>query len=146
LIAFSNQQFYKNRLVVFPAPEPAGVDLGVSFVHVRNGIWDGETNHNEATLVADSVLRHMETRPGRSLGVATMNATQRDLIQTEVEQRVKESPLAQAYLQKWDNEIEDFFVKNLENVQGDERDVIFVSVTYGPKAPGQTAPPALGSH
>jgi very-short-patch-repair endonuclease len=108
-----------------------------SCLHVHNGIWDGETNHAEAELVADSVLRHMEAQPNRSLGVATMNATQRDLIQAEVEQRVKESPLAQVYLQRWDEEIEDFFVKNLENVQGDERDVIFVSVTYGPKAPGQ---------
>jgi very-short-patch-repair endonuclease len=137
LIRFSNQQFYKNRLVVFPAPQPAGRELGVSFVHVPNGIWDGETNHAEAELVANAVLQHMETRQDRSLGVATMNITQRDLIQAEVELRVKQSPLAQAYLQQWDEEIENFFVKNLENVQGDERDVIFVSVTYGPKAPGQ---------
>ena len=78
----------------------------------------------------------MQENPERSLGVVALNQAQRELIQDEIDRMVAHSPEAAAYREHWEETLEPFFVKNLENVQGDERDVIFISVTYGPSEPG----------
>src|SRR5262249_21682222 len=69
LIAFSNAEFYGNRLTVFPSPFGQSSDLGVHFVHVTRGIYQAGTNQEEARRVIDGVLRHMRLRAGESLGV-----------------------------------------------------------------------------
>jgi very-short-patch-repair endonuclease len=135
LIAFSNREFYKNQLIAFPSPMPTHPALGVKFVHVKDGVFEGRKNVEEAKRVVDTVLRHMRTRSNESLGVVTMNSTQRELIESLLEQRLKDDPAAQEYVRSWEAGLEPFFIKNLENVQGDERSVIYISVTYGP-APG----------
>lgn len=135
LIAFSNKEFYKNQLIAFPSPMPNHPALGIKFVHVKDGVFEGRKNMEEAKRVVETVLRHMRTRSNESLGVVTMNSTQRELIESLLEHRLKDDPAAQEYVRSWEAGLEPFFVKNLENVQGDERGVIFISVTYGP-APG----------
>jgi very-short-patch-repair endonuclease len=76
-------------------------------------------------------LDHMERRPGESLGVVTLNFEQGELIEELLDQRLRAEPFALEFQERMNSGNEPFFVKNLENVQGDERDVIFISATYG---------------
>jgi very-short-patch-repair endonuclease len=132
LIAFSNKEFYNNDLVVFPSPHMADAQYGVKWVRINGGLFRNRVNAKEARVIAHKAIDHMKTRKNESLGVVAMNANQKDLIETEVENLLKEDPAALRYIEQHQEDSEPFFVKNLENVQGDERDVIFISFTYGP--------------
>jgi len=134
LIAFSNHHFYKN-LVVFPSPYAKNPGLGVKYRYVRSGLYRDRLNKPEAQRVVDAVLEHMIKRPDESLGVVTLNQTQRELIEDLLDKKLKTFKEGVEFLGYWENEGWPFFVKNLENVQGDERDVIFISTTFG-KVPG----------
>lgn len=139
LIAFSNYHFYDGQLIVFPSPYPKNKLLGLRYHAIRDGVYQSRQNVPEAIRVVDAVLEHMRNHQDESLGVVTLNITQRDLIEEILETRLKDFDEGGAYKAKWENEGWPFFVKNLENVQGDERDVIFISTTFG-KAPGTTVP------
>jgi very-short-patch-repair endonuclease len=78
----------------------------------------------------------MAERPKESLGIVTMNAGQKELVEGLIEDRLKNDPIAQRYIEERSAGLEPFFIKNLENVQGDERDVIYISITYGRDAQG----------
>jgi very-short-patch-repair endonuclease len=135
LIAFSNNEFYQGDLVIFPSAYHEDSGLGVKY-HSVSGIFENRRNPKEAELVFQAVLEHMEKRPGESLGVVTLNFEQRELIEELLDERLRTDPFTLAYQERMNGGPEPFFVKNLENVQGDERDVIFISVTYGPDANG----------
>jgi very-short-patch-repair endonuclease len=137
LIAFSNKEFYKSELVAFPSPTAKSPALGVKLIHVRDGVYENRRNLIEAKRVVETAFRHMQARPGETLGIVTLNAPQRELIETLVDERLKSDPSAQKYIESSMAGLEPFFVKNLENVQGDERDVIYISVTYGRSPRGQ---------
>jgi len=96
-------------------------------------------NVPEAQRVVDAVIEHMMKFPDESLGVVTLNQTQRDLIEDLLDKKIRNIDEVQKYISDWEEKGWSFFVKNLENVQGDERDVIFISTTFG-KAPGTTKP------
>lgn len=134
LIAFSNHNFYKN-LIIFPSPYPKGKLLGVHYRYIGNGIYQDQMNVVEAKHVTDAVIDHMLHHPEDSLGVVTLNLKQRDLVEELLEQRYRNLQKTEDYRNRWEQEGMGFFVKNLENVQGDERDVIFISATFG-KAQG----------
>lgn len=134
LIAFSNHHFYKN-LIVFPSPYAKNPGLGVKYRYVRAGSYKDRQNAPEAQRVVDAVLEHMIKRPDESLGVVTLNQTQRELIEELLDKKLKTFDEGAVFMGRWEAEGWPFFVKNLENVQGDERDVIFISTTFG-KAPG----------
>ena len=134
LIAFSNHYFYKN-LIIFPSPYPKGKLLGVHYRYIADGIYKDQVNVVEAKHVIDAVIDHMLNHQDTSLGVVTLNLKQRDLIEELLEQRFRNLPNTEEYRKRWEREGMGFFVKNLENVQGDERDVIFISATFG-KAQG----------
>ena len=89
----------------------------------------------EAKHVTDAVIDHILNHQYTSLGVVTLNLKQRDLIEELLEQRFRNLPNTEEYRNHWEREGMGFFAKNLENVQGDERDVIFISATFG-KAQG----------
>jgi very-short-patch-repair endonuclease len=134
LIAFSNRKFYGGELVTFPAPELDTDVTGVRFVFEPNGVYargGSRTNPIEATRVVDLIIDHLSSRPHRTLGVIAMNVEQRDLIERELERRVQARPDLAPLIAE-DRAPEPFFVKNLETVQGDERDDIIISVGYGP--------------
>ena len=132
LIRFSNQHFYNDELVVFPSPHGRSPEQGVSLVSVEGATFADRVNRKEAEEIAGYVLNHLRTRSNLSLGVCAFNGPQRDLIRDEVERRLRESPdLLETFEAMCAGE-DPFFVKNLENIQGDERDVIFISYTYGP--------------
>ena len=138
LIAFSNRHFYKERpLIIFPSPHGAANGLGIRHHYVANGLYEGLRNRIEATRVADAVIDHFRKCPTESLGVVTLNISQRDLIEEELDKRLRVYPQAQDYLSSWKDDGYPFFIKNLENVQGDERDVIYISTTFGPNAAGK---------
>jgi very-short-patch-repair endonuclease len=132
LIAFSNHRFYDNRLVTFPAAAQKHPLLGIEFVHVPDGVYDRggrRDNQREADIVTDLVERHFLTHPNRSLGVAAFSVAQMNAIEDRIEQLRRNRPEMERYFAI--DRLEGFFVKNLENVQGDERDVIIFSVGYG---------------
>ncbi|MEA2599306.1 MAG: hypothetical protein QOF89_298 [Acidobacteriota bacterium] len=138
LISFSNASFYDASLLTFPNVETASDSQGVRFEHVAEGVYEGKgLNPVEARRVADEVVgfaREQLARRGRgerpqSLGVGTFNQRQQLAIQDELEQRRRDEPALEPFFDR--SLPEPFFIKNLENIQGDERDVIFLSVTYG---------------
>jgi very-short-patch-repair endonuclease len=131
LIAVSNRQFYDDRLFIVPSPLVSGGPLGLKLRYIEDGKYDrggSRVNRNEARAVAEAVIEHAKLRPELSLGVATFSAAQRDAIRDEIERLRKESPQLEDFFTT--GGAHPFFVKSLENVQGDERDVIFISVGY----------------
>lgn len=129
LIRVSNDTFYENKLKFPPSPQVAGRD-GLIFRKV-NGIYDrGKTRTNkiEAQNVAHAVMQHARVSSNLSLGVVTLSTAQRNMIEGELELLRASNPELEYFFSRDKPEV--FFVKNLENVQGDERDVIFISVCY----------------
>jgi very-short-patch-repair endonuclease len=135
LIAFSNKEFYQGDLVIFPSAYHEDTGLGIKY-HSVSGTFENRRNAKEAGVVVQAVLEHMEKRPEESLGVVALNFEQRELIEELLDDRLRTDPFTLAYQERMGAGPEPFFVKNLENVQGDERDVIFISITYGPDARG----------
>ncbi|HEY0019550.1 MAG TPA: DUF3320 domain-containing protein [Longimicrobium sp.] len=129
LITFSNVSFYEADLFTFPSVDAASGASGLSFVHVPDGVYEGKgLNLVEARRVVDEVVRHAKASPEVSLGVGTFNLRQQLAIQDELELRRRQDPSLEPFFAR--DRAEPFFVKNLENIQGDERDVILLSVTY----------------
>ena len=135
LIAFSNSEFYDDHLVVFPSAYHEHPDLGVKYADAK-GIYENRRNPLEAERVVDAILEHIMLYPSDSLGVVTMNFEQRELIEELLDAKLKQDSFSNGWIESKENTPEPFFIKNLENVQGDERDVIFISVTYGPDSQG----------
>ena len=131
LIAFSNNEFYQSDLIIFPSAYHDHPLLGVKHQFVPDGVFDNSRNPREAAVVVDAVLEHMRLHPDESLGVVTLNFEQRELVEELLDRRLRDDPAAIAFQEKMTGGQETLFVKNLENVQGDERDVIFISTTYG---------------
>lgn len=142
LIAVSNQEFYDNRLYVVPSPAGRQDSLGLQFRHLPNAAYDrgkSRTNRDEARHIAQAVLEHARRSANKSLGIGSFSMSQRDAILNEIELLRRENPDIEQFFQPNENDpnfLEPFFVKNLENIQGDERDVIFISVGYGRDASG----------
>ena len=144
LINFSNVSFYESDLYTFPSVETGTDHCGLQFEYIPDGIYEGKgLNHKEARRVADAVAqfakeqlaRQERGEPVLSLGVGTFNLRQQLAIQDELELRRREDPSIELFFDR--GRVEPFFVKNLENIQGDERDVIFISVTYAKGVDGK---------
>ncbi|SEL62839.1 AAA domain-containing protein [Roseivivax marinus] len=136
LIAVSNKMVYENQLTIFPAARDGDPDLGVELFEVEGEYRKGR-NIPEAHAIVAGAIQHMRDHPERSLGLATMNKDQTELILAEFERERARHPHVEAYIERWtekDDGLEEFFVKNLETIQGDERDVIMISTLYGPDA------------
>ena len=136
LIAVSNREFYDNQLYVVPSPERSG-ELGVKWRFVENGRFLKGRNEIEANVVAEAIIRHSRECPQWTLGVAAFSVTQRDAILESLAKLRRNHPDLDSFFDP--NAADPFFVKNLENVQGDERDAIFVSVGYGPGEDGKVS-------
>lgn len=137
LIDYSNREFYEEGLLVFPSPILSDPDFGVSCRQVDGAYEPGQgRNPKEARAVVEEAAALMRTRIDRSIGIVAVNKAQSDLIESLIDEISATDPEVQAYRQTWSGKLEDFFVKNLENVQGDERDIILVSTVYGRTADG----------
>lgn len=138
LIAFSNHRYYGGSLVTFPSPVTE--DRAVSF-HPVNGVYEkggARINKTEAkALVADLVgrLKSPGFRESKlTIGVVTFNTEQQGLIEDLLDEERRKDPAIEPWFS--DIELEPVFVKNLESVQGDERDIMYFSITYGPDLHG----------
>ncbi|GAB3165148.1 DUF3320 domain-containing protein [Myceligenerans halotolerans] len=138
LIAFSNRAYYDDRLSSFPTP-PDGQSTAIELRHVA-GVWEGggrsaaRVNRAEAEAIVAEIRYLAEADPGRSIGVVTFNSQQRDLILDRLEELRIEDQAVEAALSRAE---EPLFVKNLENVQGDERDVVLFTLAFAKDARGK---------
>lgn len=148
LIAYSNAKIYKNSLITFPSSLERVPGYAVEFIFVPGGIYDQggrRGNPREAERVADLVFEHIhaysKNSKERSLGVIAFGDHQ----QQAIEMAIRKRRLADQRYEDFFNEdkFEAFFVKNLENVQGDERDTIIISVGYA-KSPAGRPPTNFG--
>lgn len=128
LIAFSNQYFYQNKLEFFPHAQALFQRSPSIFWHKVAGLWKNQCNECEAREIAENVFQFSEKFPGESLGIITFNARQQELIEQWVESLSFEKKLAPPV---------QFFIKNIENVQGDECDHLWFSVAYAPNEQGK---------
>lgn len=131
LITFSNMQYYDNRLITFPSPVTQ--DQSVRFEAI-DGIYDAgksRTNRKEADAIVEAIAEHYLSGKGKelSIGVITFNSTQQALIDKLMDAKRLQTPKLDIAISE--SLVEPFFVKNLENVQGDERDIILFSITFG---------------
>jgi very-short-patch-repair endonuclease len=148
LIAPANFLSYDRRLVLFPSSHIAHKHLGVRHTYVANGVaTKGQvTNSEEAAMVVNHLVElaeefaqagHKRQNSPRSVGIVAMNSHQQEAIKDLIEARRIQDPFFDQNLAELESHAtEPFFVRNLENVQGDERDVIIISTTYGPHVQG----------
>lgn len=130
LIQFSNINFYEGQLHTFPSVQTKSPDWGLCFEYVSDGLYSGKgLNLPEARRVVEAVFDHVRNFPHLSSGIGTFSLRQKEAIDELISEKLgAEKELAPFF----DKSREDHcFVKNLESIQGDERDVIFLSVTYG---------------
>ncbi|MGA2544174.1 MAG: DUF3320 domain-containing protein [Verrucomicrobiota bacterium] len=140
LIAVSNHEFYEDKLFIVPSPYSNEPELGLKFEFISDGLFDSGasgTNRIEAKAVCRAIMGHARNHPDLSLGVAAFSVRQRQAILDELEMLRRENSDTEPFFAA--HPTEPFFVKNLENVQGDERDVIFISVGYGKNVNGYMA-------
>lgn len=131
LIAFSNLKIYNGSLITFPSSIEKEPDLGVEYIHVADGIYDrgGKKNNMiEAKRVAQLAFEHFRRHPNRSLGIVTFSEAQQNAVDAAIRQMRLNNTAYEKFFA--DSVEEPFFIKNLENVQGDERDTIIFSIGY----------------
>ncbi|MBK7403039.1 MAG: DUF4011 domain-containing protein [Phycisphaerales bacterium] len=138
LITFSNHHYYDDQLQTFPSPLERSDRLGVSFHLIENAVYDrggSRTNKVEAeAVVAEVLARLAEPDATGSIGIVTFNAQQQGLIEDMLDQARRERPEIERFFTEAEEPV---FIKNLENVQGDERDAIIFSVGFGPDDQGR---------
>lgn len=138
LITFSNRHFYKNSLMTFPSNDDMATKVSFEYV---NGIYErgsGRNNKEEAKAVVEEIKRRLSDKKtsSQSIGVVTFNINQQTLIEDTLNDMLRKNPELELLTAKMHEPI---FIKNLENVQGDERDVILFSVGYGRDKFGKVA-------
>src|SRR5690554_740029 len=142
LIAFSNHAFYDNKLMISPNHEITK-SPPIEYIYVADGKFENRRNKKEAQKVVDVIKKIFRTRKNNeSIGVITFNSAQRDQIENAIDQQLfKKGTYQKAFeremFRKDDGEDKSLFVKNIENVQGDERDIIIFSMGYAKNNRGQ---------
>ena len=142
LVAFSNYKYYGGELITFPSPVTN--DTAVSYIHVPGGVYErggARVNRAEAAAVVAEVMRNLRdpafVANGHSIGVVTFNAEQQKLIEDLLDLERRRDPDIETFFASSKDRIEPVFVKNLETVQGDERDIILFSIGFGRDAAGK---------
>ena len=130
LIAFSNQEIYGGDLITFPSSRSAEPNTGVEFCYVEDGVYENGRSCNipEALRCVQLVKEHLEKHPDRSLGIIAFSEKQQLAISHQIQRFREQNPQYEAFFAEGRDD--EFFVKNLENVQGDERDTIIFSICY----------------
>ena len=138
LISFSNSKYYNNRLLTFPSPDDLATKVGWQYVP---GVYDrgvSRQNRAEAEAIIEEIRRRLTSSDGthHSIGVVTFNINQQSLIEDLLTEMFRHNPELESIAMDCNEPI---FIKNLENVQGDERDVILFSIGYGPDSEDRMA-------
>ena len=142
LIAFSNREIYAGRLITFPGSIEKQPHLGVELIHVPDGVFIKRRNKPEARRCVELIEDHIRHRAHRSLGVVAFSRTQQSAIEEELHRFRMAHPEYDDFFDEGRDE--PFFIKNLENVQGDERDTMIFSVGYAPRGDGKPMSLNLG--
>ena len=141
LITFSNHRYYDGQLITFPSPVTDDRAVRLVPVHGQYERGSGRTNLAEANAVVAEVVKRLIDpefgAAGKTIGVVTFNSQQQTLIEDLLDEERRKNPEIEPHF--GDEKPEPVFVKNLESVQGDERDVILFSITYGPDVTGRVA-------
>jgi len=140
LINFSNHHFYDNRLIIPPSPSLKQA----IFSNKVDAIYKGKVNNQEIDRLLPDLVNFMKRnirkdendKKAQSCLIVTMNKDQAELIEDELRYLETNEPVISQYKNSWENSLEEFTIKNLESVQGDERDVIFISTLFGPREKG----------
>lgn len=142
LIDFSNYAFYNGKLNVSPNPSlPEKPPIEV--LYIKTGLWENRKNKAEAVKVVEKLKNVLRTRKNNeTIGIITFNSAQRDLIQDEIDLLCKQNKtfanaVAKEQMRKENGQDIGLFVKNIENVQGDERDIIIFSIGYAENENGK---------
>lgn len=138
LILYSNHSFYEGRLISYPGAVHAADDLGVELFHVPDGVYRRGTsrdNPREAEVVVDRMMHWAEwslahPKNAVTIGVVAFSEAQASAIEVELDRRRQLRPDLDVFFVE-DDRLDGYFIKNLENVQGDERDVMIFSIGYG---------------
>ena len=130
LIDFSNKHFYEGKLQLLPDFHQVNKqEPSIEYIKVE-GVWENNSNEIEASQIADLVLKTVRESPLKEIGIVTFNAIQQSLVQDRLEEKFASAQLTIP---------ERLFVKNIENVQGDERDIIIFSIGYAPDKKGKVS-------
>lgn len=137
LITYSNYSFYESRLVTFPSAVQSSSDLGIELIKVNGTYRSGGARDNpvEAEMVVDRLLFHKKAHPNLSVGIVAFSQAQASAIEDALEKRGRTLRDLDTYFP--DDRLGGTFIKNLESVQGDERDIIIFSIGYGPNEAGK---------
>jgi very-short-patch-repair endonuclease len=138
LIAFSNAKIYGGNLITFPSSIEKSPDMGVEYVYVKGGMYvrgGKKGNRAEAEKVAELVFEHFHENPDRSLGVIAFGEIQQSAITDALILKRRQNPSYESFFKE--DGMESLFIKNLETVQGDERDTIIFSIGYAPDEAGK---------
>lgn len=136
LIAFSNAKYYRGELMTFPSPVTR--DTAVRYIHVADGVYErggAKVNRKEAAAVVAEIIRRAKIS-SHSIGVVTFNSEQQRLIENMLDQERRSDPSLEPHFDR-NQTGEPILVKNIENIQGDERDIIIFSVAVGPDKTGR---------
>jgi very-short-patch-repair endonuclease len=135
LIAFSNEEFYDGELLIFPSPIRDASQYGVRF-HKVEGLYQNNRNEIEARAVIDAVIQQLRSDSSKSLGIVTFNLKQKELLEDLLAAEGQEDPLLAELMERADQGQEPLIIRNLESIQGEQRDIIFISCNFGPETPG----------
>lgn len=138
LIAFSNNEYYDGTLITFPSADDQSTKVQYHFVEGTYDKGGQRSNRKEAEAIVDAIVQRLTQKPASndSIGVIAFSVAQQNLIEDLLLERIEKDPTLR---QASDDLYEPIFVKNLENVQGDERDVIMFSIGYGPDKEGNVS-------
>ena len=139
LISFSNRKYYDNSLVTFPSPAARSTAVTLHRIQGVYGRGGSRTNPKEAQHITSHLVATLRSylkgkSTPRSIGVVTFNSQQQQLVENLLDQKRRDDPSLDVFFNS--ETAEPVFVKNIENIQGDERDIIFFSLCYGPDAQG----------
>ena len=138
IIAFSNNRFYDNKLLTFPSAKDRNSHVYLHYL--KDGQYDGgatRRNVREAEAIIEYLRQHSVGKDrDMSVGIITLNVEQQRLVEDLLQKACREDEALRAWC---DRSVEPMFIKNLENTQGDERDVILLSVNYGPDKSGKVS-------
>lgn len=142
LITFSNKHFYNNHLITFPSPDQTK-EYGITVHLVPDGNYQGggsnnRTNPNEVRDLLILVYNEICEHPESSIGIVAFNANQAELIKRKIDE-MRTIELYREKFNDWEllHPYDDLLIANLETIQGDERDTMFISICYGPDASGK---------
>ena len=136
LINFSNKFFYNNNLTVFPSNK---IGSEINLIKVENSQYQKSINRPEILKVIETFKAQIKDDPSKTILIATMNKDQADEIQIELDKETNKDQNIADYLSRHNGELEKLLIKNLENVQGDERDIVIISTVYGPDPDGKVS-------